>query len=206
MDKFKIRQKKYFGFLKHIKQYGSFIKWNLKGKQNPPVDYIKQNTIIKYIKAHKVRTFVETGTYYGDTLDRVSKYVDKAYSVEIEKKFYENALIRFKKNKKIELLHGDSGRKISNILGKISDRTAFWLDGHYNNIKESEIGQITPIYLELDAIYSHNIKNHILLIDDSRLFIGSNGYPVLEDLKKYIYKKNSNARISIHNDIIIVEN
>jgi hypothetical protein len=205
MNKFELRQTKYFNCLKLLKQNINYFLWFIKGKPVPPIDYAKQLIIREYIKQNNISVFVETGTYFGDTTYFISKYVNRLFTIEIKKEFWENAVKRFQNIKKIEVLLGDSGIEIKRILEKLNERALFWLDGHYNNIKESEIKQITPIYKELDAIYEHKIKNHILLIDDARLFIGTNGYPILEDLIKYIMSKNPIARVDVKNDIIIVE-
>jgi len=42
------------------------------------------------------------------------------------------------------------------------------------------------------------------LIDDARLFNGTNDYPELEKLKSYVSAQKSNSAIVVENDIIII--
>ncbi len=204
--KFFIRRFALFSFFKKMKQKRDLKKWVQKGSPIPPPDSVKQKTLLNRLKSENINVFIETGTYFGDTTDVFSAYASKVFTIEIKEEFWRNAVRRFRNKKNVKAILGDSGKVIKNILDMLDERALFWLDGHYNNIKESEIGQITPIYKELDEIYGHRVKNHLLMIDDARLFIGSNGYPELNKLKDYIKEKNSNASISIENDIIIVEN
>ena len=59
----------------------------------------------------------------------------------------------------------------------------------------------TPIENELKAILSSNL-NHIVLIDDARLFNGTNDYPSLRHIKRTCRSFKPNYRVEIKEDII----
>lgn len=64
----------------------------------------------------------------------------------------------------------------------------------------------TPILLELKAILEHSIKNHVILIDDARCFIGSNpilrNYPTIDQLKEFVARRWNNFSFEVKDDII----
>ena len=102
----------------------------------------------------------------------------------------------------VEILHGDSGVVLPELLRRISEPALFWLDAHYST-GETVRGELdTPIEQELKAILNHSVRNHVILIDDARNFIGTNDYPTAEKIEQvalshdYLFEmKNDNFRI-----------
>jgi len=103
-----------------------------------------------------------------------------------------------------EIINGDSGEKIQSLLTEINEPCVFWLDGHYSGGITAKAEIDTPIMAELDAIFNHKILNHVILIDDARLFIGENDYPTINALTLYVKNKDKSKTISVENDIIII--
>ena len=89
-------------------------------------------------------------------------------------------------------------------MDKIEERCIFWLDGHYSDGVTAEGDEITPVNTEIEVIAAHPIKNHVILIDDARLFNGVTGYPPIADFKKYAVEKFPNHNFSIEHDIIVI--
>src|SRR5687768_15667220 len=81
--------------------------WEKQGKPNPPPHIIKEKIIIKYTSGFPV--FVETGTYKGDMIHAMEKKFEKLFSIELDETLHKEAVNRFRENKKIEILQGDSG-------------------------------------------------------------------------------------------------
>ena len=117
-------------------------------------------------------------------------------------KLWRNAVKRFKKQKHITLIHGDSGEVLKNITEQLNEPVLFWLDGHYSGGITAKAGQDCPILKEIDAIFMYKKLNHILLIDDARCFDGTNDYPTIEELIGYIKNKNEKYVVEIKDDII----
>ncbi|MHA1394269.1 MAG: hypothetical protein ACTSRZ_12255 [Promethearchaeota archaeon] len=120
------------------------------------------------------------------------KQFKKIYSIELSKHYYEIAKERTKKFSNIIIYQGDSSKVLKIILSKIKTTCLFWLDAHYCGGESAKGRKEAPIIEELNQIFAHGIKNHIILIDDARLFIGENDYPTLKNLKVYIKEKQPN--------------
>lgn len=203
--KYTIRQSPLFKPLKSLKDRYEFIKWNLAGKPVPPPYIIKRKVIRDYALKYKAPVFFETGTAAGDTTAVVAPLFKKVFSIEINKHFYENAKKRFANDKKIEIINGDSGKVMPDLMkNKIDTPVLFWLDGHYNSLQDvkSSNEQVCPIFEELETIFIHPIKNHIMLIDDARLFTGKEGYPTLEEVKNFTSSKRPDLSFYVDTDII----
>lgn len=188
-----------------INQLLDLIKWLLNGKPVPPPQLIKRIVIKKYANKYKSKILIETGTYLGDTVDYFKNNFEKIFSIELDNNLYVNAQNRFKKDKNINILKGDSGKVLPTILSGINKPVIFWLDGHYSAGITAKSDLETPIINELDAIFNNININYIILIDDARCFNGKNDYPTIEKLKKYMLERNKYLNINIKNDIIIIE-
>ncbi len=154
----------------------------------------KVRTIKSYAEQFKIKTFIETGTYLGDTISAVKHTFDTIYTIELNERFYRDACEKFKNYSHIQLVQGDSGKKLKEIVGKILTPSLFWLDGHYSGGETSKSDKKTPIIKELETIFSHKLK-HVILIDDARYFTGKDDYPTLAEVKKLAQSHNYNFRL-----------
>ncbi|MCP4403196.1 MAG: class I SAM-dependent methyltransferase [bacterium] len=122
--------------------------------------------------------FIETGTRSGDSVKQALKsQFEKIYSIELNERFYEKCRSRFENEiqaGKVELLLGDSAKRLPDILKQVDVRATFWLDAHWSGPKTATAkGDIdVPLVKELDWIARHSINDHTILIDDVRLFDG----------------------------------
>ena len=123
-------------------------------------------------------------------------------SIELDTALFEAARERFKKDKNVTILQGDSGKVLPGVMEQITAPAIFWLDGHYSEGVTAKGAKECPIFEELGAIFSAAPLHHILLIDDARCFTGMRDYPTFEELKKYILNKNTKYQIEIKHDII----
>lgn len=165
-------------------------------------------SILSYVQKYKVKYFIETGTYLGDTVDVVAKYGQQfgltAYTIELSQLLYENALNRFSQQKNVYCLNGDSKDLLPNIIEKIDGPAIFWLDGHYSGGVTACGEKTTPILEELNAIFASGRKDHVILIDDIRLFGTEEGYPDISEITGMIASNMPESKISILNDILRV--
>ena len=179
--------------------------WNKDGRPLPPPHEIKQVVIDEFQKKYNVSILVETGTYMGDMVEAQKRVFDKVYSIELDDKLYREAVKRFRYDRNITIKQGDSGTKIFEIVKEIEKRALFWLDGHYSGGITAKGSKDCPILEEIDGVFSGKIKNHILLVDDARCFVGENSYPTKEALYDYVLKHNKNYKMSVDCDIIRFE-
>lgn len=183
---------------KEIKQ------WESEGCPIPPPHAAKQRIIEKYAKLYSCEVFIETGTYLGDTIFSQKSNFKKLISIELAEKLYKAAVRRFKKYPHIEILFGNSGELLYKIMPRINSRALLWLDGHYSGGITAKGKTESPVYNELDAIFSNNKSRHIILIDDARLFIGQRDYPTFSGLEAFVKSKNAKYSIKTESDIIII--
>ncbi len=130
------------------------------------------------------------------------KTFKKLYSIELNKTFHELAKNRLDKFDHISLFQGDSSKVLPELLSKVSGACLFWLDAHYSGGFTSKGKIETPIIQELDSIFNHSLHDHVILIDDAKMFVGEKDYPTIEQLKSFINRKNNNLTLSIKHDVI----
>jgi len=177
-----------------------------KNKSNKTITY--QIDKIKKITSTQcffnIKTFIETGTYLGTTTKSVEKNFDKVYSIELNETLAKEAKSYFKNNKRIEIIQGDSGNSLNQILSKDNNKKLFWLDAHYSGgitALSNDFGH-TPISKEISEILNKWVDGSVVLIDDARLFNGSDNYPTYSDLKDFIFNRNNKLSMFIDKDII----
>ena len=167
-----------------------------------PPHILKQKIVKMYAKKFLINTFIETGTLLGEMIEATKKMFKKIYSIELNDELFKNAQKKFTKDKHISIIQGDSSEVLSIILSKIKQPCLFWLDAHYSAGITAKGGLETPIRQELNIILDNSKFNHVILIDDARMFIGKNDYPTLKELRNFISKKRPNYSFIVLNDII----
>ena len=110
--------------------------------------------------------FVETGTNSGEGVEYAIKSgFKKIISIDIEKRFTEEAELRFSKEKypnvDCNFVTGNSAELLNSLICEVDDRILFWLDGH-------GCGK-NPLSEELKSIKNHKRNDHNILIDDVRM-------------------------------------
>ncbi len=162
----------------------------------------KQKAIASLADFYKIEYFVESGTYMGDMIEAMKPRFKKLYSIELDQKLYEAAVKRFSSDDNVEIIQGDSGEKISEIMPKLDKPTIFWLDGHYSGGVTALGSEETPIFSELDHIMSYPVRGHVILIDDARLFGTDPSYPTVNAVKEFVQKNGNDYTIDVDNDAI----
>ena len=119
----------------------------------------------------EVDTFIETGTYLGDTLNEMVPYFNKLISIELSPVFAEAARVRFRDIASVSIIEADSRSGLSIALDKTEGRAAFiWLDAHYSGGETAKGNSNTPILGEIEQLALKGRKGDIILIDDVRFF------------------------------------
>ena len=185
-----------------IRRIVAEIKWRAKGRPVPPPHFIKQRIIKDYARNFGMRIFVETGTYLGDTTMSVNSVFDELYSIELDEFLFKNAQDKFAAYPHIHIFRGDSSKVLQSVLATIEKPALFWLDGHYSEGITAKGDLNTPVMKELELVLNHKIKNHIILIDDARCFVGKNDYPTIAELGSFIKKIDPELNFFVSDDII----
>ena len=182
------------------------FEWEKFGRPVPPPHQVKEAMVADFGQSKSISTLIETGTYLGDMIMKQKDNFSKIISVELSKELWKKAVMRFKDFNHIEIVNGDSSVELKNVLRRIEDPVVFWLDGHYSGGITAKGESNCPIYGELDAIFETNRKDHVILIDDARLFNGQNDYPTMQQIEGYVRKHWPECGIETHSDIIQIQN
>ena len=183
-------------------QKRAIAKWEKEGRPSPPPPVIKHQTIRDYAEQLKLRIFVETGTYFGDTVAAVMSSFDKLYSIELSRDIYEIARKRFVKMDKVTIIHGDSGVEIEKVLNWLDQPALFWLDSHFSGGVTAKGVKDTPIIEEMTQILSSKIEGHVIIIDDAHSFGTVPDYPSIEELIDFIKPLQPDFKIEVENNMI----
>jgi len=152
-----------------------------------------------------ITTLVETGTYEGQMVAAVERDFERILTIELDPKLSAAAAKRFHDRPHIIVLQGDSGQLLPLVLAELAEPAVFWLDAHYSGGQTARGVNDTPIMHELSAIAEHRLhREHILLIDDARGFLGGN-YPTLESMGNWARIHGYDTMI-VEDDIIRIFN
>ena len=185
-----------------FKEKSAVKAWNAAGKPAPPPHSIKRQIVATYAKAFETRTLIETGTYLGDMLAAMRPNFDHLISIDLSPELAERARKRFRKYPSIHIVQGDSGEKLQSVLKGVSQKSLFWLDGHFSSGFTARGALDTPIVKELSTVFDHPVKDHVILIDDARLFNGTEDYPTIEEVKRIVAEVRPDYEFSVRNDAI----
>lgn len=155
-------------------------------------------------EAHSL-TFVESGTFRGDTVAAMLPFFRKLVSIELFEELYLAATRRFEANGNVSILNGDSGKILASVISEIEGPIIYWLDGHYSGAgtalaKDTQC----PIIAELNAIIARGNSADVILIDDARLFGWRSGYPIKQAVRKIVSKELPAHAFMIRQDIIVI--
>ena len=193
-----------------LKELKSFFSDEKKKPFDIEVTYEHKRKIIDlYRNQLELKILVETGTFLGDTIEFFKVKFNFLFSIELSEELATRAKIRFKSDKNIKILNGDSGAVLEKLVPELNEPTLFWLDGHYSSefylngeyFVTAKADKNTPIEKELDIILSSPFK-HTILIDDARLFIGENDYPTIQEVEEKVKASDKGYKVIVTTDII----
>ncbi len=117
-------------------------------------------------------TWVETGTYRGDTTDFLSRFATHVYTIEPAAPLAARARLRFESRSTVTVIEGTSEAKLERVLGSIQGPVCFWLDGHYSAGETYRGTEDSPIRSELNVISKRLglFPAVRVLVDDWRCF------------------------------------
>jgi hypothetical protein len=167
-----LRVKKINNIKFKIRNIYYMMKWLFGGFIQPSPWPVKMQIIRRYMVNNA--TFIESGTYLGDTANYVSKFSSKVITLEPDLKLFEISRNRLQDVENIEVLNLSSEDFFTGV-GDLSGEINFWLDGHFSGHGTYKNSDETPIKFELMSVekYLKNFKKIVIFVDDFRLFGGS---------------------------------
>lgn len=149
-------------------------------------------------------TFIETGTYRGDTI-WLALECDKfkrIHSIELNKELYDIAVATFRHKHNVKIWHGDSAECIMNVQQQLGPGPAtYWLDAHASGPLAGGKSGGTPVLDELRLIrdfakHLNELCTDTIFIDDRRLFGSAEWSGVTEEQALEVLKEiNPDYRI-----------
>lgn len=154
-------------WLRNIWEYWS---WSSRQFAAPSPRYIKWEVLKR--NGVKGSTWIETGTYTGDTTAFIGRLASSVISIEPDPVLARRALRRFQENHKITVYEGTSEAVLPEVLQSVSGDVTFWLDGHWSGEGTYQGVNDTPIHSECQLIASRlsKLENVSIMIDDVRCF------------------------------------
>jgi hypothetical protein len=166
-----------------------------------PSHYRKRDVIREHRARYRLHTFVETGTYLGDMIWSLKYEFDRIYSIEIDPVLAKRAQTLLSGFENVTVLEGNSGDLLPQVLEKLDEPALFWLDAHYSGGITGGAGMENPVLREVRHILADG-PGHIILVDDARLFDGTDNYPTLNQLAATAASSPQPRRVEMQGDII----
>lgn len=201
---------RYYRLLPEIKDQNAHIK--LIRSRDPENMSLEKSFIRMIAKATNADTIVETGTYLGDSTEKMADLFKHVYTIELSNELHELAKKRFVQKKHVHLYQGDSAVVLPTIVKKLTGKTVFFLDAHFSMGKTAQGDENTPILTELEIIKQAGITDSIIIIDDLRMFYKpathlkntfADGYPTVQDVVEKILSINESYQCAIVYDTLI---
>lgn len=169
-----------------ISEHRDELAWRRRGFAAPSPDHVKRAVLLRH--GWPEATWVETGTYRGDTTARLAAAARHVISLEPAAGLFAAAQRRFRGTPNVELINATSEAAFPALLPRLQGGVCFWLDGHFSGGATFRGPNDTPILSELQAIAEHLPRwpRVAVLVDDLRLFTGGTHaygpYPTLATL------------------------
>ena len=161
-------------------------------------------------RQYNLSAFLETGTSIGETAALAARHFPKVFTVEISPETFTAAQTALCELDNVLSELGSSPAFIREVLrDNPDDRFLFWLDGHWCG--GEQLGPECPILFELAEIAPVH-RNHVVLIDDARLFTSPPlpphdpyQWPTFDTIKDIFASWEPAPSVRIEHDIIIEE-
>ena len=171
-------------------------------RMGPPQD------ILCYLKkTGNIDVLIETGTYYGATAVWAATHFGQVKTIEYSADIYKETSTKHADKTNIEFRFGDSRQQLAELVPQLQEPVLFWLDAHWCSFGSYGQTDQCPLLDELDIILASPFE-HIVLIDDARLFLCPPPapnlpahYPDIAAVLKTVSAKNMHS--IIYEDVII---
>ena len=168
--------------------------------------------LVAFLARHlPFEVFVETGTFEGESIDRVKPYFNRFYSVELSAHYWELSKKRFEDDSLVTIANGHAPDFLKALMPGLKGKSVlFWLDSHWCDANAT--GGETSQCALLDELRAIDVlgNDSVVFIDDARLFLCPPGVPhdytQWPDLNAIIgtLREKSNAHeLMVVNDVMV---
>ena len=177
--------------------------WN-RTRQPPAPGGVKVGMILDLAVRYRLRTFVETGTFFGDTVVALADRFDRIFTIELSPRLCALARRRFREQLNVRVIEGDSTSELPRLLPNLPEPGLFWLDCHYSGGATAKGQSNTPIEAELTSLLRRPNQNDVILIDDARLFGVDPDYPTIAAVRALVAEARPQWQFEISDDVICI--
>jgi hypothetical protein len=177
--------------------------WICRGRPAPDNHLHKRRRLLELGREYGCQTLIETGTFFGQTVNALRKCFDVVLSVELDKGFYETNRRAFLPCRNVRIYFGSSGERLGEMITASRGRIIFWLDGHFSGEGTGMGSSVSPILSELEEVRAANRKGDCIVIDDRRLFTGFAGYPEFREVERRLLEIDPDYQIEEEGDSIV---
>jgi hypothetical protein len=149
----------------------------------PEQDY-KAGMLRRLQKRYGHKFLFETGTYHGDTANRLRGEFEHIYTVEVHPPLYAQAKQRLANFSNITCLLGSGHEAIRDLVPTLKSPTLFWLDSHYSGAGTGMSDEPMPLLRELGELAKVYLRGggHTVVIDDISSYSMANGNSYLSEI------------------------
>src|SRR5882762_3302606 len=156
--------------LKGVLLRSRFVELPVVRRHLNPLGYTFKRMLLRdTAKQFRCKTFVETGTYFGETSRYMARFVEQVLTCEPDPSLYEYNVNRNQRVKNIRIWNKGSEECFAEMLRHVTGRPLFWLDGHCSGEGTTRTSGGVPILHELRLIGKSELDG-VIAIDDVRLF------------------------------------
>jgi len=202
-----LRRMPFYSAYKSLFHYPDYWYWKLRPHPKRSPHLLKQRALLEYAEKYRLRTLVETGTYYGEMVAALKDKFDRIDSVESLPDLAGAAAVKFKRFPHIHIVEGESQRVIPDILASLDAPALFWLDAGYYTWDGLHRNK-ERLALELEAILNGagRERGHFVLIDDAstlKFRAGNNPEPAdTAQLRQNFSDVFPDRNVEIRDDIV----
>ena len=156
-----------------------------------------------------LNTFIETGTYRGDTAVWAASHFKDVVTIEYSKSMHNQAVAKYGALTPINFIFGDSRLILDKMISDLTEPVFFWLDAHWSGGHTWGEKEQCPLIGELEAINRSKIP-HFVFIDDARLFTSPpplpnclDQWPTIDQVIQVIRSRQERVYIVIFEDVIM---
>ena len=193
----------FYGVYKSLGHYPDYWYWLLRGRPTRIPHIVKQRTVEEFGKRYKLKTLIETGTYYGEMVGGLKHDFARIVSIEFDPTLAAAAKRRFESLAHIEILQGSSEVMVQQVLHTLTEPALFWLDAGYF-LWAGEHKTTDRLMTELDSIFRHRIPSHAVLVDDVVSWSGRDGTPEVTELEREIKRKYPERKITVESGLMCI--
>lgn len=158
--------------------------------------------------AAAIQTFVETGTYHGRTAAWAAGHFERVVTIERAPELHAEASRKLADKENVACQFGHCRDVLAGLLPALEQTSLFWLDAHWSGGSTYGNQDECPLLEEIALIDQHG-PEHVLLIDDARLFLAPppaphrpESWPAIDAVCQALTARGD-SYVCVHDDVII---